>query len=80
MKMYVSKYALSSGIQEVEGSAHYNDSNYFVTPNGFNAYRIGTDAFLTLPEAQEAAEKARVRKIKALENQIAKLQKLSFRT
>ena len=79
MKMYVSKYALSNGIQEVEGYT-ISDSNYFLPHGRFDSHKIGRDAFFTFAEAQEAAEKSRVKKIRSLENQIAKLRELSFKT
>jgi hypothetical protein len=73
--MFVTKYALSGGIQELEGEITMG-SYFSVKPHGF--YSIGRDAFRTRGEALADAEKRRVTKIGSLERQIAKLRKLKF--
>lgn len=77
-EFYVTKYALSGGIQRVTGKLT-NDGQYVTyEPHGFARY--GRDAFINSMEAQADAEKRRVAKIASLRKQIAKLEKLTFAT
>lgn len=84
-KVYITKYALTAGITENEAEVKpscYNDSIYYASVvdnyGGFTSYRVGTDAFYTLEEAVNNAEKKRLKKIESLKKQIVKLEKLKF--
>lgn len=79
---WMTKYALSGGIQEVRGEIHIADERYATIrmpgsqfPSG---YKIGTDVFYTEAEAISNAEERRKLKILSLKKQIAKLEKLKF--
>lgn len=75
MKMWISAYALSSGIRNEEG--HLNtDGDYFTSGLGF--YPVGKHAHETRDAALAAAEAARIKKIASLKKQIAKLEKMKF--
>lgn len=79
MKIYLHKYALSSGkISEVEGEL----SNGLFRPSRDSEYRHAFfhpgDYSLTREEALAAAEENRQKKIKSLQKQIEKLEKLRF--
>lgn len=78
MKMWISKYALSSSIREEEGKIfHGAKEDYFaVGINGF--YVIGVHAHETREAALVAAEAMRIKKIASLKKQISKLEKLEF--
>ena len=79
MEMWISKYALSSGIEKADGKLM--DSGYFYKSDGHWAgFKVGRDAHATLEEANAAAESARVKKIKSLEKKIKALEKLQFTT
>lgn len=78
MKMWISRYALSSGICEKEGSIFHGASGDFFSGdiNGF--YAIGVHAHETREAALVAAEAMRIKKIASLKKQISKLEKLDF--
>ena len=82
-KMWLSKYALSRGINEqmaetglIEGKkwkyVRVRVCGYWVL------YTLGRDIHATRAEAVKAAETARIIKIASLRKQIAKLEKLTF--
>ena len=81
MKIWIRKYALSSGITEHEceppreGSDHVYPGSPFA---GYIGFRLGREAHATPEEAAKAAEAARIKKIANLLKQIAKLEKMSF--
>lgn len=77
MKMYVTKYALTSGIEERD-DLRVDDSGYAHGKPGFEIFKIGRDVFYSRDDAVKAAESARAKKIKNLEAQIAKLGKMTF--
>ena len=80
MKAFITKYALTSGILEVEGE------NKPDTPKMFVSRPVGSFAQFyhkpfwheTLEEAQAHAETLRLAKIGSLEKQMKKLRSLSF--
>lgn len=84
MKVYITKYALTKGIQEREVNAQVSISNpkALQIKNGFglwfNSY-YKPHWHLTRAEAQAQAEKMRLAKIKSLEKQLDKLRRLSFK-
>jgi len=79
MEMWISKYALTAGIEKAEGKL--TDSDYFCKSSDYwTSFKVGRDAHATLEEANAAAEAARVKKIKSLKKQIEALEKLQFTT
>lgn len=68
-EIYVTKYALSRGIQNVEVKIDPADT---IIHHGYAYYRKG-DWFLTAEEAIADAEARRVKKIASLEKQITAL-------
>jgi len=79
MEMYLTKYALTKGIEKVEAELALGLSqecwkvdNYYglYKPNECHEYK--EDAIL-------AAEEMRIKKIKSLSRQIKKLEKITFR-
>lgn len=80
-KVYITKYALTSGIKEVETEIHkstLNDNLNYVRDSAYSFHYIGKDAFLDKSEALNKAEDMRKKKIASLRKQIEKLEKLSF--
>ena len=78
-KVFITRYALTSGIKEVETEIHksnFKDSS--VRDSAYSFYYIGKDAFLDKSEALNKAEGMRKKKIASLRKQIEKLEKLSF--
>lgn len=75
-KMWISKYALTAGVQAKEGEVRGD----FFYPQGeeFSSYRVGRDAHPTIEAAAKVAEQARLKKIASLKQQIHKLEKLNF--
>lgn len=81
VKVYITKYALTKGIEEEEHCIKKSNTlnEYYVSIlNGYKLYIIGIDAFLTLEEAQSKAEQMRLKKIASLKKQIDKLEKIKF--
>ena len=81
MKLFMTKYALSEGIKEVEEDAayagHYVDGVTRV--RGYlSSYRFGTDIFKTREKAVLDAELRRDKKIINLKKKITKLEKMVF--
>ena len=74
---YVTRYALSVGILEVEARFRIG-SDLIVTNEKYPQYLHKGDWFLTKKEAIIDAEKRREKKLKSLENQIQKLKKLKY--
>jgi len=79
-KVYITKYALSSGIIEcemdvkMETKSCYGKPDGFYFPTGF----YGTDFHLTKDDAIKDCEKRKEKKIISLEKQILKMKKLIF--
>lgn len=81
MKVYITKYALTSGIDEVECSQFNMNSgtiHYKLPGSHFTQYAHGKDWRGTMAEAEIRAEEMRVKKIASLKKSIAKLEKLNF--
>jgi hypothetical protein len=77
MKAWITTYALSTGIKEMEGK-NYSSKDYFYPDNYAGLFRWGADAFHTQEEAKIKAEAMRKKKIADLEKQLAKLKELTF--
>ena len=83
MKAYVSKYALTGGVSEVEGAIVTGTSGttYF-KPAGQRhtplLLIVGKEVHETREAAVEAAEFLRARKLASLRRQISKIESISF--
>lgn len=77
-KLWISKYALSGGIQEVMSCKQVDDEKHIRVEGTWKGYTLGRDIHLTHADAVKAAEAARIKKIELLRKQIAKLEKLTF--
>lgn len=81
MKFFLSKYALTDGIKEEEGTAvkeSTGDTVYAKLDEYYSLFPIGKHAHETREAAVEAAETMRKRKIASLQKQIAKIEELDF--
>jgi len=80
MKVWLTKYALSSGIEVVEDARIENGRVY---PGGkyfsFTVFHLGDDAHDTEVAAIADAEKRRLKKLGSLHKQIAKLERMEFK-
>lgn len=77
MKAYMTKYALTEGIMEIEGGIV--DTKYFSTSkNGLGHFCGPNDWQPTLQAAEKQAEAKRIRKIAALRKQLKRLEEMSF--
>jgi hypothetical protein len=79
MKFWITKYALTTGILEVNGEKHRDTTIcYRRDGGGYYEYAHGTD-FHERPEmAIQRANEMRVAKIASLKKKITKLEKLTF--
>ena len=78
MIVWISKYALSSGITKHDAKI---DDKWAVRGDPFSPcvyFRLGRDAHTTEAAAIQAAEAQRVKKIASLKKQIAKLERMRF--
>lgn len=77
---YLSKYAMSKGVQKLSGSPLDTNSISILLDGypGWCYFRLGRDVHTTESAAIVAAEDMRLKKIASLKKQIAKLEKLSF--
>lgn len=81
MKIYVTKYALTEGIEVYDRKEPSNARDELiavVNSKGMVSYFHGKDWHLTQSEAQDRAEKMRVAKIASLRKSIDKLEKMTF--
>lgn len=82
MKAYITKYALTDGIKEVEDARQFNNSGMIhVASIHSQAYFFneGNEWHKTLESAIEKSENMRIKKIASLKKQIAKLENLKFK-
>lgn len=79
MKVYITKYALTAGI-EVAEVGEVDDDGYVYTKMGlgFQLFIMGKTAFLTYEEAAIAARLMRRRKVASLRKQADKVFRLPF--
>ena len=75
MKIWISKYALTKGIYEVEGEPSRNYPDMLKV--GFNFFHRG-EWHRTKEEAIATAEKRRQRRISSLKKSLAAMEGLSF--
>jgi hypothetical protein len=85
MKVFITKYALTDGIKEINGATHEIGISErmvsYVIDGAFASQAMCVhkpDWHLTKAEAVERAEAMRVAKIASLRKSIAKLEKLTF--
>lgn len=79
MKVYISKYALSVGVFEVDGELTREGGISYALPNrGLRQYHYGSDWHQTKEQAVARAEDMRIRKLKSLDKQIKKLSSIKF--
>ena len=80
MKVYVSKFALSAGIREVDDMELVtldNDAREYAS-NHYYFLLIGEEAHKTREAAVAAAEAMRQKKISSLRKKLARLESLKF--
>ena len=83
MKVFISKYALTGGVSEVEGAIVTGTSGTKYFKHGGQRYThplltVGKDVHETREAAVEAAEFLRARKLASLRRQISKIESISF--
>lgn len=81
MKVWITKYALTAGIMEVDAEFCKSMSTMVsYRPEGasYDQYAHGDDWHTDLDSAKAKAEQMRQAKIASLKKQIAKLEKLEF--
>ena len=80
MKVWITKYALTSGITEHEAEPEHADGMISYRFNGMNQYAHGEgkEWHKNFASAKTRAEKMRVDKIASLKKSLAKLEAMSF--
>lgn len=78
-KVYITKYALTAGPFEVEGEIHYFKMVSWTTLGGYGQHAHGKDFWLTKEEALADCERRRETKLKSLDKQRKKLEKMEFK-
>lgn len=78
MKFFITKYALSGKLLELDGKKDEDGGYAHFREYPFVSFKIGRDAFERLEDALADIEARRNKKIRSLEKQIAQLKKLSF--
>jgi hypothetical protein len=80
VKVWITKCALTKGIQQKEGSVSETNKESFseVGNSWFSYWGNGREWHTTKESAIAKAEEMRVKKIASLKKQIAKLEKLKF--
>lgn len=76
---YLSKYALSEGVEKVESDDRYSKGDWIDLQDRYGFYKLGRDIHKVEAEALAAAESMRVKKIASLKKQIAKLEAMTFK-
>lgn len=77
--IYVTKYALTTGIFTAQGEQSSDDSFFYkVDGSSFTQYARGNDVHLTEEAALNRAEEMRISKLKALDKQMKKVSAMKF--
>ena len=77
--MYLVKYALTGGIEEVELAATRGDGEYVrIKERSHGIYKLGRDVCETKEEAISIADAMRLKKVASLKKSLAKYEKLRF--
>lgn len=77
-KIYVTKYALTEGPFTIDAEVLNNGSMAAYSINGYRNFAHGKDFWLTEEEAIADCERRRQAKIKSIEKQKSKLEKMTF--
>jgi hypothetical protein len=79
-KVYITKYAFSSGILECEMDVDLETKSCYGKPDGFAFAKgfYGNDFHLTKEDAIKDFNKRKEKKIRSLKKQIIKMKRLSF--
>lgn len=77
-KIYVTGYALSSGIFTADAEINAAGSMATYTHKGYKQYAHGKDFHLTEEEALKDCEERRLKKLKNIEKQRIKLENMKF--
>ncbi|HDX8949481.1 TPA: hypothetical protein R1871_000538 [Klebsiella oxytoca] len=77
-KIYVTKYALSDGPFTVNAEIHYGGSMASYKVNGYRNHAHGKDFWLSESEALADCERRRQAKLKSIDKQKMKLEKMTF--
>jgi hypothetical protein len=80
MKVYITKYALTAGIMEVEAKGTVQEDMVLYRPADacYDQYAHNGEWCKDIDSAKAKAEQMRIAKIASLKKQIAKLEKLEF--
>ena len=79
LKIYITRYALTSGIQEAEATVGDHAPNMAVVEGtGLTLYLHGNDWHRTFESAVARAEEMRAKKLKVLDKTVRKLKDVSF--
>ena len=78
VRAYVTKYALTSGIQELD--LEPSDGGYAYDTGRYRTQYCRGEWHLAKSDAMAAAEAMRMRKIASLQRQVAKLEAMKFPT
>lgn len=70
--LYVTKYALASGI-ELHDMRETDDPKRFYHPSNFNSFVLGRDCFESLEDAKANVDKRKADKLKSLTKQMERL-------
>ena len=77
--MFITKYALTKGIIEIDANKiRTNDQKFFHVAGFFNGFTLGTNIFYSREEAGKVAEQMRDKRIKSVQKQLNELQKMTF--
>lgn len=76
--IYVTKYALTAGPFMVEAELRNNGSMAAWSQGGYKQYAHGKDFWLTPEDAIADCERRREAKLKSIEKQKAKIEKMQF--
>lgn len=77
-RVWITRYALSSGIEE--NVASHDTSDYISVQGVWSLLKLGRDVHLSERAAIKAANAMRTKKIASLRAQIKKLEAMSFRS
>lgn len=78
MKYWISKYALSTGLQEVDVAKNVSDGGYLYPAGFYRGYKLDKDIHLEKSSALVVANLLRKKKIASLKKQLANLELLKF--
>lgn len=78
-KIYVTKFALTSGVFSIDAEVNTEaKSARFIDANGYRWFVFGKEFWLTPEDAIEDCERRKTSKLKSLEKQKRKIEQLNF--